>query len=227
MQTCLCERKDNELRKCLSRRMNKDTAWQRMCSGSPRRPTSRESSKAEGSTSMPPRPAADRPRPSSRHASEAAAPAAGPAAATSSNVCLQRTTPGHQVCSHCISNDDKVCWQRKVTDDGMSLQCTPSQVLKTQVQPLACQQSRVSTSLAIFKALFTDAETANMSQMCHHAVNAPAASSDVTHWSGESSIWLDQLEIRHTAPMLWYLPGYQADSAMINPKVTFIMLARA
>lgn len=51
-------------------------------------PTSRESSKAEGSTLIPPSPTTDKPSPNSRHTKEAAAPAAGPAAATSSSVCL-------------------------------------------------------------------------------------------------------------------------------------------
>ena len=59
------------------------------------------------------------------------------------------------------------------------------------------------------------------------AINVPDASSDATHWSDANSIWLDQFEIYHTAPRLWYLPSYQADSAMMSAQVTFIMVARA
>ena len=119
-----------------------------LSSGSPRRPTSRESSKAEGSTSMPPKPAADRPSPSSRHASEAAAPAAGPAAATSSSVCLQCVTTGNSACLRCITIDDHACLQCKVADDGMCLQCTPSKALEGRcghLQPLESQQCRASS----------------------------------------------------------------------------------
>ncbi len=66
-----------------------------------------------------------------------------------------------------------------------------------------------------------------MSKTCDCAVDAPAASSDATHWSSENSIWLDQFEIRHTAPRLWYLPCYQADPAMIHAQVAFTVVGES
>lgn len=61
----------------------------------PRKATSRESSNAEGCTVTPPRPPADRAKPIRRQPREAMAPAAGPAMATSSRLCLHgKSTSG-------------------------------------------------------------------------------------------------------------------------------------
>jgi hypothetical protein len=55
-----------------------------------------------------------------------------------------------------------------------------------------------------------------MSKTCDCAVNAPAASSDAAPGSDEENIRLDQLDVCHTAPRLWFLLGYQADPAMMK-----------
>lgn len=89
------------------------------------------------------------------------------------------------------------------------------------------KHSQHQPCLTIFKPHFTDAPDANMSNMCDCAVDAPAASSDATQWSSESSIWLDQFEIRHTAPKLRSLPGYQADSATMNAQVAFTVVGES